>query len=332
MHGYIFQNICMWILLWYTLENVVNMEGSDHTQMNGKRPYQHILKNLLHEQATEIIPLLLPGFQVTQVLDVEMPELKSTLIESRPNDFDKGVVGLVMPEAKVVGVYQTEWIEHSGKFERAYRIQNTETNEPCYMVIDFQTEREDDDLPRYLLTVYARMLRYAAEDVEEDEIEDEDENVEEVENEEVEEDEEEGERGSTKAKQKYYVYPSLVCSFPQDVPAHIRDEFRGKVTMAFNFLRIRLWEKDAREFLNTHVSATYFLLPAMKNADATLLGLAIEELAQRFQHDEIELGRHLTGLNLMLQQSEMMSDEESLATQEHLKHFEHLIKHDPDDE
>lgn len=43
--------------------------------MNAKRPYKHILKNLLHEQAGEIIPLLLPGFQIVQTLDLEMPEL-----------------------------------------------------------------------------------------------------------------------------------------------------------------------------------------------------------------------------------------------------------------
>ena len=102
--------------------------------------------------------------------------------------------------------------------------------------------------------------------------------------------------------------------------------------LAFNFMVLALWEKDAREFLNTHVSATYFLLPAMKNADATLLGLAIEELAQRFQGNDTGLGRHLTGLYLLLQQSETMSDEEKLAAQEHLKRFTHLIKHDPYEE
>ena len=306
--------------------------------MNAKRPYKHILKNLLHEQASEIIPLLLPRFQVKQVLDIEMAKLKSTLLESRPNDFDEGVVGLVMPEAKVVGVYQTEWIEHSGKFERAYLVQNTETDKPSYLIFELQFEREDINLPRQLLVTYARMLRYAREDVEqenenvedEDESEDIDEEDEEVEEEN--EEDEEVEHVSSARKQKYFVYPYIICPFPQAVPAHIRDEFDGEVTMAFNFLRVKLWEKDAREFLNTHVSATYFLLPVMKNADAALLGLAIEELAQHFQDDDKELGRHLTGLHMMLQLSDMMPEEEKLAAQEHLKRFEHLIKHDPDDE
>ncbi len=70
----------------------------------------------------------------------------------------------------------------------------------------------------------------------------------------------------------------------------------------------------------------------MKNADATLLGLAIEELAQRFQGDDAALGRHLTGLSLLLQHSEIMPDEEKLLTQEHLKRFTHLIKNDPYDD
>ena len=130
----------------------------------------------------------------------------------------------------------------------------------------------------------------------------------------------------------YYVYPAVLCPFPQAVPAPIRDTFQGEVMLAFNFRKLGLWEKDAREFLNRHVSATYFLLPAMKNADATLLGLAIEELAQRYQADDMELGRHLTGLSLLLQQSEMMSEGEKLVAQEHLKRFTHLIKNDPYEE
>jgi hypothetical protein len=282
--------------------------------MNSKRPYKHILKNLFHEQATEIIPLLLPGYRVEQVLDVELPDLKSTEIEGPPGELEQGLVGLVLPEARVVKAYKTEWIEHSGNFERAYRVQNPETDKPTYLLIEVQTEREDEDLPRRLLGNFATVNRYAHEEVEQ-----EDEDV---------EDEHEG----TIMNRGYYVYPAVLCSFPQAVPAPIRDTFLGKPTLTFNFTVLGLWEKDAREFLNRHATATYFLLPAMKNADATLLGMAIEELAQRFQDDDLELGRHLTGLSLMLQRSEMMSEKEKLAAQEHLKPFTHLIKTDPHEE
>jgi hypothetical protein len=287
--------------------------------MNSKRPYKHILKNLFHEQATEIIPLLLPGYRVEQVLDVEMPDLKSTEIEGPPSALEQGLVGLALPEAQVLKVYKTEWIEHSGNFERAYRVQNAETDKPTYLLIEFQTEREDEDLPRRLLRNFARVNRYAAEDVEQedDDIEDEDDDV---------------EHEGTIINTGYYVYPAVLCPFPQAVPAPIQDTLEGRVMLAFNFMTLRLWEKDAREFLNMHVSAIYFLLPAMKNADATLLGLAIEELARRFQGNDMELGRHLTGLSLLLQQSETISDEEKLVAQEHLKRFMHLIKNDPYEE
>ena len=285
------------------------VQGSDHTQMKSKRPYTHILKNLLHEQAIEIIPLLLPRFQVKQVLDVEMPELKSTEIEGSPSEMDRGLVGLILPEAQVVKAYKTEWIEHSGKFERAYRVKNEETDKPTFLLIEFQTEREDEDLPHRLLSNYATVNRKVSEDLPE-----EDNDV---------------EHEGTIVNQGYYVYPEVLCPFPQAVPAHIRETFQGQVMLEFKFLIIALWEKDAREFLNTHVSATYFLLPAMKNADAGLLALAIEELAQRFQGNDVELGRHLTGMNLMLQKSEMMSDEQKLLAQEHLKRFAHLVKNDP---
>ncbi|MFL5699312.1 MAG: hypothetical protein ACJ797_19690 [Ktedonobacteraceae bacterium] len=282
--------------------------------MNSKRPYNHILKNLFHEQATEIIPLLLPGYRVEQVLDVEMPDLKSTEMEGPPGELEQGLVGLALPEARVVNVYKTEWIEHSGNFERAYRVQHPETDKPTYLVIEFQTEREDEDLPRRLMSNYATVNRYALEHAEQ-----EDEDI-------------ENKRDGIILNTGYYVYPAVLCPFPQAVPAPIRDTFQGEVMLAFNFMIVGLWEKDAREFLNRHVSATYFLLPAMKNADATLLGLAIEELAQRYQADDMELGRHLTGLSLLLQQSEMMSEGEKLVAQEHLKRFTHLIKNDPYEE
>lgn len=289
-----------------------HIEGSNTGQMSSKRPYKHILKNLFHEQATEIIPLLLPGFQVEKVLDVEMPELKSTFIAGPPSELEQGIVKLAVPEAEVTEVYKTQWIEHSGKFERAYRVHNPEADLPTYMVIEFQTERtepEDKELPRHFLSIYARVLRFAHEDIKQD-------------GPPVEEQEED------EHKQKYYVYPEIICPFPHNAPVPLRETFAGRVIHEFNFLTILLWEKDAREFLNTHVSASYFLLPVMKNADATLLKLAIEELAQRFQGDDKELGRHLSGMSLLLHQSEVMAEEEKQAVQEYLKRYTHLITND----
>src|SRR5437868_3353058 len=111
--------------------------------MQSKRPYKHILKNLFHEQATEIIPLLLPEFQVTRVIDVELPELRQIPMEEPPSVLEQGIVGLAglaVPEAKILKAYRTEFIEHSGKFERAYRAQGPHTSKPVYLVIEFQTD------------------------------------------------------------------------------------------------------------------------------------------------------------------------------------------------
>ncbi|HEV7235551.1 MAG TPA: hypothetical protein VGN15_05170 [Ktedonobacteraceae bacterium] len=299
--------------------------------MNNKRPYTHILKNLFHEQATEIIPLLLPKYRVEQVLNIELPELKSTYIEGSPGKFEEGLVELALPGATLLGVYQTEWIEHSGNFERAYRANSSETDKPIYLLIEFQTEREDEKLSHRLMCNFAFVNRYVDNDTEQEDedAEQEDEDVEDEDAEQEDEDVEDEQKGTVRTT---YVYPAVLCPFPQSVPAPVHDTFAGKVIHIFNFEVLGLWEKDAREFLNMHVSAIYFLLPAMKNADATLLGLAIEELAQRFQNDDIELGRHLTGLYLLLQQSDTMLEEEKLAAQEHLKRFMHLIKNDPYEE
>lgn len=286
--------------------------------MKSTRPYTHILKNLFHEQATEIIPLLWPGYQVKQVLDVEMPELRSIEVPGPPSGLAEGLVGLAMPGAKITKVYQTEWIEHSGRFERTYRIKVPETNKPSYLVVELQIEHEDKDVSRNLLGTFAHVNVYVSEDVVPDESDPEQRLP-------------EGTKGTLMNK-GYYIYPYVLCMYPDAVPPPINETFQGEPIMSFNFFTLKLWEKDAREFLNIHASPTYFLLPMMKNADAALLGLAIDELVAKFQGNDAELGRHLTGMSLLLQQSQMLSDAEKSLTQEHLKPFSHLIKTDPLDE
>lgn len=315
--------------------------------MDNKRPYNDLLKNLFHEQAAEIVPLLLPDYHVEAVYDIEMPDIKSTPLERPPDALEEGIVGLAIPEAKVVQVYRTEWIEHSGEFERAYRITNSETSKPSFLVVEVQTEREEDNhLPRRLLANFVSIDRHIREDIlQPDEIEedatseDEDEDLFEDEQEnsddensnddpfdfDDEQDTPKGKRKGTVINTGYYVYPFALCPFPGQVPAPIRDEFMGRVMLAFNFKTIKLWEKDAREFLNRQASAVYYLLPTMKNADADLLGLAIEQLAQHFKNDQAELARHLTGLHLMLQRSETIVEEEKQAAQKHLQPFAHLL-------
>lgn len=334
--------------------------------MDNKRPYDDLLKNLFHEQAAEIVPLLLPGYHVEDVYDIEMPDIKSTPLERPPNPLEEGIVGLAIPEAKVVQVYRTEWIEHSGEYERAYRITTNETHKPSFLVVEVQTEREEDNhLPRRLLANFVSIDRHIREDIlRPDELQDEDDEAEQfsegeqdtseddIENDEDFfdfedeqdtsknndddlsgfEDKQDTPKGKRKRKRKgtvintgYYVYPFALCPFPSQVPAPIRDEFMGRVMLAFNFKTIKLWEKDAREFLNQRASSVYYLLPMMMNADADLLKLAIEQLAERFQNDQPELARHLTGLNLMLQRSEIVTEEEKQAAQKYLQPFAHLL-------
>jgi hypothetical protein len=184
-------------------------------------------------------------------------------------------------------------------------------------VVEIQLEREVDDLPRELLTHFVSITRYISEELTPDT---------------EPKYEPDPKTGGTLVDRGYSLYPVVLCQFPTAVPAPFRETSHGQVLMAFNFIVVGLWEKDAREVLNTRNHAAYYLLPAMKNADAALVGLAIDELAQHFGHDESELGRHLTGLSLMLQQSEMMPEAERLVAQEHLKRFAHLIKDDPHEE
>ena len=283
--------------------------------MQNKRLYKHILKNLFHEQATEIVPLLRPDWQVTQAFEIELPTLKTKELERKATDFETGLVNMALPEAEVTGVIQTEWVEHSGHFERIYRIKSPETNKPSYLIADVQTAPDDaEDLAKRLLLTNVHVLSIAHQDIAEENASEEHEN-----------------REGTLLNKGYFIYPYALCLFPHHVPEDIVDKFQDQVMMEFHFKKLYLWERDAREFLNTHATAIYFLLPIMKNADAALLGIAIEELAQKFSHDETQLGRHLTGLNLLIQLSETMAQEEKVAVQAHLHSFKHLIKSETDD-
>jgi len=302
--------------IYATLKTAELKTGGIETMQN-KKLYKHILKNLFHEQAIEIIPLLRPGWQVTQAFEIELPTLKTKEVKREPTDIEKGLTSLALPGAEVTGVIQTEWVEHTGHFERVYRVRNPETNKPAYLIADVQTAADDaEELAKRLLLTSVNLLSVAHQDV--------------AEKNDLEEDEGENREG-TLLNKGYFVYPDALCLFPQSVPEDIVETFRGQVIMEFHFEKLRIWERDAREFLNTHATTIYFLLPVMKNADAALLGIAIGELAQKFSDNETDLGRHLTGLNLLIQLSETMAQEEKLAVQAHLYSFKHLIKSETDD-
>lgn len=290
--------------------------------MQNKRPYTHILKNLFHEQAEEIVPLLMPRFRIEEIFEVELPDLESTPRATQPSEVEKGLVGLILPGATVVESYDTKWIEHSGQFERAYRVQDSESDRSCYLVTQFQTDHETRELPFDLLQTMLQVEMNREDATDPPVIYDNDDDDEDSLLDVLRElgDNDEGDKGDAQKDEKH--------------PAEDKDEKeqkpRGTHVTSYIYPVI-IWEKDAREFLNSHISAIYFLLPCMKNADATLLKLAIEELAQHFQGNDLELGRHLTGLNLLLQMSETMAEEEKQAAQIHLQRFAHLIKHDPTD-
>src|SRR5258708_38002321 len=108
--------------------------------MQNKRPYTHILKNLFHEQAEEIVPLLMPRFQIEEIFEVELPILKSTPRATPPNKAEQGLVELILPEATIVGSYDTQLIEDSEHFERVYGVQDSGKNRLRYLVVQFQTD------------------------------------------------------------------------------------------------------------------------------------------------------------------------------------------------
>ncbi len=316
--------------------------------MASKRPYTHILKNLFHEQAQEIVPLLIPNFRVEGSFEVELPEFESAPRATPPGPMEEGLVNIILPEATVVGSYAARLIEESGHFERVYRVQDSGKNGLRYLAVQFQTDHEPRKLPFDLLQTMLE-VEMSREDASDEPViyhndDDEEFNLtNEIQRAAHRGDSPENEKSFAEYEKRkaakprgthttVYIDPVIICPFPSAIPAPIHSELHGVVLMEFSFDRIDLWEKDAREFLNSRVSASYFLLPCMKNVDAALLKLAIEELAHRFQDNDLELGRHLTGMNLFLEGSETMTEEEKQAAQVHLQRFAPLMKHDSMDE
>ncbi len=95
----------------------------------------------------------------------------------------------------------------------------------------------------------------------------------------------------------------------------------------FKFLTLELWKLDARWYVEEQAVSMYALLPTMRDADASLLLRAINEMVE--QLSGTTLARQLLWMGTFLRRTEMVSPQDKLRVEERLKMFDSLLEQDP---
>ena len=111
------------------------------------------------------------------------------------------------------------------------------------------------------------------------------------------------------------------------VESPLREMSGQDVLLMFNFLTLQLWTLDARWYVEEQAVSMYALLPTMRDADASLLLRAINEMVE--QLSGTTLARQLLWMGTFLRRTEMVSPQDKLRVEERLKMFDSLLEQDP---
>jgi len=105
------------------------------------------------------------------------------------------------------------------------------------------------------------------------------------------------------------------------------DEEEELVT--FRFRTLRLFEEDARKYVDDHVICMYALLPTMQNVDHVLLKLAMDELVEFYREDHVALSRLFVWMEIFLNRTDTVSDVEKSKILEGLNMYDRLWEENP---
>jgi len=107
-----------------------------------------------------------------------------------------------------------------------------------------------------------------------------------------------------------------------------QEENGAEDLLIFHYRALRLWRMDARIYISKRVVSMYTLLPAMKNATASLLIQAIYEMEQ--QYVGVHLTRHLVRFRTILRRSTTLSLQDKQKVEERLHMYDSLLDLDPE--
>lgn len=99
--------------------------------------------------------------------------------------------------------------------------------------------------------------------------------------------------------------------------------------ITFNFLILPLFTMDAEFYVREHLVCMYPLLPTMRGANNTIIGQAMDELAELYREDEVTLSQQFVWMNLLLERTETISPQEKYKIQERLNMYDPLWEEHP---
>ena len=113
------------------------------------------------------------------------------------------------------------------------------------------------------------------------------------------------------------------------VESPLREMSGHEEVLTFHFRVICLWKLDAERFVREHIVSMYALLPTMRGANEALLRQAIDELVERYQHDDTKLARQFKWFGILLRRADIVPLEDKRRIQERLDMWDNLIEQDP---
>ena len=98
--------------------------------------------------------------------------------------------------------------------------------------------------------------------------------------------------------------------------------------LSFKYRNVSLWTLDAQQYVAEHALCMYVLLPAMRNANASLILQAIEELLEYYRDRESQLARRLLWLSIFLRRAEALPAADKQRVKERINMFDELFEQD----
>jgi hypothetical protein len=227
------------------------MEQSDKDeQQNPPQAYDTSLKDLVEKQASDILPIFLPGVAYEETLNIEV----------------------IRPTMRVDRVYKVK-----------YR------NQDYILHLEFQSGADNHTPSRLLVYNAVLYMDYQLPVI------------------------------------SIIIYPFRTTVATS--PFCVKDEEEEFVT--FRFRTLRLFEKDARKYVDDHVLCMYALLPTMQNVDHVLLKQAMDELVEFYSEDEVALSRQFVWMEIFLNRTDTVSDVEKSKILEELNMYDRLWEENP---
>jgi flagellar biosynthesis/type III secretory pathway protein FliH len=110
-------------------------------------------------------------------------------------------------------------------------------------------------------------------------------------------------------------------------PLVVNDGKQDLIT--FRFLTLALFKQQAEHYVQEHLVSMYPLLPTMQGADHAIMKRAMDEMADIYRDDEATLAEQFVWMEILLERTTTISQQEKQKIQEQLKMYNSLWEDHP---